>query len=282
MRSVFTVRNFCLLLVISYQLLITSCTPNNVKNDDSLKTYFDQHGVTGTFGLYDNGTGQFLIYNLARFKDSAYLPASTFKIVNSLIGIETGRASNEKMLIKWDGLVRRFPDGSPADAWNKDLTMEEAFKVSAVPYYQELARRIGKDTMQRWIDSLKYGNHTIGGAIDTFWLNNTLKLTADEEMGLVKKLYFGQLPFQKRTQDIVKKMMVQEDNANYKLAYKTGWAFRENGNALGWIVGWIEENRHPYFFAMNVEAPHNTDLKKIRLDIVKAILKEQGFFEGKR
>jgi beta-lactamase class D len=282
MKRYFECRTLLVLLIINSQLLITSCSPNNVKNDDTLKSYFDQHHVTGTFGLYDNGTGQFLIYNLSRFKDSAFLPASTFKIVNSLIGVETGRIVNEKMLIKWDGVRRKFPNGDTAFAWNKDLTMEEAFKVSALPYYQEVARRIGKDTMQRWLDSLKYGNHRIGGAIDSFWVNNSLKVTADEEMGLVKKLYFGQLPFQKRTQDIVKKVMVQENNANYTLAYKTGWGFRENGNALGWIVGWIEENRHPYFFAMNVEGPHDTNMLPIRLDILKAVLKREGFFEGKR
>jgi beta-lactamase class D len=275
-------RNLSLLIINFSLLIITSCSPNNVKEDSSLKKYFDEQHVTGTFGLYDNGTGQFLIYDLSRFKDSAFLPASTFKIVNSLIGIETGNIENEKMVIKWDGVTRIFPNGDTAKAWNKDLTMEEAFKASAVPYYQEVARRIGKDTMQRWLDSLKYGTKKITTTIDNFWLDNSLKITPDEEMGLVKKLYFGQLPFQKRTQDLVKKLMIQEDNANYKLAYKSGWGFRENGKALGWIVGWIEENKHPYFFVLNVEGEHNTDMAPIRLNILKAILKQNDFFEGKR
>lgn len=270
----------CMAVILS--VCITACSPNNVTIDNSLRKYFDTNHVKGTFGLYDNGTGQFIIYNLERFKDSAYLPASTFKIVNSLIGIETGKIVDEKMVIKWDGVIRKYPNGDTATGWNKDLTMLEALKASAVPYYQEVARRIGKDTMQHWLDSLKYGNHIINGAIDTFWLNNTLKVTADEQMGLLKELYFGKLPFQKRTQEIVKKAMLQESNANYQLSYKTGWAFLPNGNALGWIVGWIEENHHPYFFAMNVEGPHNTPMTPLRLDILKAILKERGFFEGKR
>ncbi len=270
----------CMAVILS--VCISACSPNNVTIDNSLRKYFDTNHVKGTFGLYDNGTGQFIIYNLERFKDSAYLPASTFKIVNSLIGIETGKIVDEKMVIKWDGVIRKYPNGDTATGWNKDLTMLEAFKASAVPYYQEVARRIGKDTMQHWLDSLKYGNHIINGAIDTFWLNNTLKVTADEQMGLLKELYFGKLPFQKRTQEIVKKAMLQESNANYQLSYKTGWAFLPNGNALGWIVGWIEENHHPYFFAMNVEGPHNTPMTPLRLDILKAILKERGFFEGKR
>lgn len=277
-----TYKQWLRLLIINCLLVMMACSPNNVKIEDGFKKYFDEQHVTGTFGLYDNGAGQFTIYNLSRFKDSAYTPASTFKIVNSLIGIETGRIINEKMLIKWDGVVRKFPNGDTAVAWNKDLTMEEAFKVSAFPYYQEVARRIGKDTMKFWLDSLKYGNHTIGDTIDRFWVDNSLKITPDEELGLVKRLYFGQLPFQKRTQDIVKKVMLQESNANYKLSYKSGWGFRENGNALGWMVGWIEENNHPYFFVLNVEGEHNAKLTPIRLNILKAILKQQGFLEGKR
>lgn len=283
MKSVaMTNKNWLIFLIFSFSLLIISCSPNNVKIEDGFKKYFDEKNITGTFGLFDNGTGQFTIYNLSRFKDSAYLPASTFKIVNSLIGIETGRIVNEKMVIKWDGVVRTFPNGDTAVDWNKDLTMEEAFKVSALPYYQEVARRIGKDTMKFWLDSLKYGNHTIGGEVDKFWIDNSLKITPDEELGLVKRLYFGQLPFQKRTQDIVKKVMLRESNANYKLSYKTGLGFRENGNEIGWIVGWIEENNHPYFFVLNVEGDHNAKLMTARLEILKSILKQQGFFEGKR
>ncbi|MBI2283885.1 MAG: class D beta-lactamase [Bacteroidetes bacterium] len=269
-------------LLFTFYFLLFSCSPNNVKIDNSLGKLFEEQKLTGTFGLYDNGTGDFMIYNLARFKDSAYLPSSTFKIVNALVGLETGRVANEKTVFKWDGRVRLFPGGDTATSWNKDLSLEEAFKVSAVPYYQELARRIGKDTMQHWLDSLKYGSRLIKTPIDSFWLDNSLKITPDEEMGLVKKLYFGQLPFQKRTQDIVKKMMLQEDNANYKLSYKSGWGFLENGKSLGWIVGWIEENRHPYFFVLNVEGEPNADLKTARLTILKAALKQYGFFEGKR
>lgn len=267
-------------------LLLAACTPNNVTTDDSLKKYFDENNVTGTFGLFDNGQGAFTVYNLDRYKDSTYLPASTFKIINSLIGIQTGRISGEKMVIPWDGVVRIFPGGDTAAAWNKDLTMEEAFKVSAVPYYREVARRIGKDTMQHWLDTLGYGSRykkfQITNNIDTFWLDNTLKVTADEQLGLVKKLYFNQLPFQGRPQDIVKKLMQQENNANYRLAYKTGWGFTENGNSLGWMVGWIEENQHPYFFVLNVEGPHNTDMLTVRKSILDSILKQLGFFEGKK
>jgi beta-lactamase class D len=267
---------FIYLVITTYYLTLSSCSPNNVSIDDSLKKYFDSNNVRGTFALFDNGSGNFTIYNLSRYKDSAYLPASTFKIINSLIGLQTGKIVNEKMMIKWDGIKRSN------EAWNKDLTMEEAFKLSAVPYYQEVARRIGKATMQEWLDSLHYGTKKIKTAIDTFWLDNSLKITPDEQLGLVKKLYFAQLPFDKRWQGIVKNTMLVENTANYSLSYKTGLGYKEDGSAIGWIVGWIEENKHPYFFVLNVEGKHDADIKNIRLNILNGILKQLGFMEGKR
>ncbi len=272
--------------VVFYSLfllaILQACSTNNVKQDSSLEKYFTQNKETGCFAVMDNGTGRFTVYNLARYRDSSYLPASTFKIVNSLIGLQTGKIVNDSMIIKWDGIKRGV------DAWNKDLTMYEAFRVSAVPYYQEVARRIGKDTMQIWLDSLKYGAKTdtqkiiITSPIDTFWLDNSMKITPDQQLGLVKQLYFDQLPFFKSYQEVVKRAMLFENNANYRLAYKTGRGYTEQGHALGWVTGWIEENNHPYFFVLNIESPDkNFDMTKVRINMLKEILKEQGFFKGK-
>lgn len=255
-----------LLLAFSVGLFFAACSPNNVQVNEEIGKYFDSAGVKGTFALFDNGTGDFTIYNLNRYKDSAYSPASTFKVVHSLIALETGVVSDEKMAIQLDSAI----------------TMETAFKNSIVPYYQEVARRIGKDTMQFWLDSLKYGNHTIEKSIDSFWLNNTIKLTPDEQLGIMKRLFFNQLPFQKRSHEIVKRMMLRESNANYQLSYKTGLTYNEKGDQLGWVVGWIEENKHPYFFVLNMEAPSNIPLVDTRISILKKILSNQGFFEGKR
>lgn len=260
---------------------LTSCSPNSVKQDKSLGKYFEENKVKGCFALMDNGTGKFTVYNLSRYRDSSYLPASTFKIINSLIGLQTGKIVNDSMVIKWDGIKRKV------DAWNKDLTMYEAFRVSAVPYYQEVARRIGKDTMQFWLDSLGYGaktekeNVVIKSKIDTFWLDNSIKITPDQQLGVVKKLYFDQLPFFKSYQETVKRAMLFENNTNYKLGYKTGWGQIPDGNQLGWITGWVEENNHPYFFVLNIESPDpNFDMPAVRMKMLKDILGKLGFFKG--
>ena len=264
-------RTTVIFLLISF----TSCSVNRAKIDNSLGKYFEENKVEGCFTLLNNSDGKVTVYNMA-LDTARFSPAATFKIVNALIGLEIGKITDEKMEIKWDGVKRE------EESWNSDLSMEAAFKASSVPYFQEVARRIGKDTMQHWIDSLHYGNMKMGEHVDSFWLDNSLQISPDEQLGLVKRLYFDQLPFQKRTQQIVRDAMKQQENTVYSLSYKTGWSQDKQLNSIGWIVGWVEENKHPYFFVTLVKSHDpNVDIKKIRLQITKGILKQLGFFEGR-
>jgi beta-lactamase class D len=260
-------------------LFVAGCSPNNVDVDNNLEKHFKENNVEGTFALLNNATGGITVYNLERYRDSAYAPASTFKIVNSLIGLQTGVIVNDSMKIQWDGVMRNIPE------WNRDLTMYDAFRVSAVPYYQEVARRIGRDTMQSWLDSLSYGTRKITSRIDTFWLDGSLKIKPDEQLGLIKQLYFNQLPFFKNNQETVKRAMLFEDKPEYRLSYKTGWTGWDPaaGKHIGWVVGFIEENKHPYFFVLNLESKtQQFDMAGVRMKILKGIMSDLGFFKGNK
>jgi beta-lactamase class D len=254
---------------------LSSCSVNKADINNDLKKYFDAKNVEGCFAMLNNQDGSVMVYNMS-MDTMRFTPASTFKIMNSLIALETGVAPNDSLVIPWDGVKRWVPE------WNKTMNMREAFKVSNVGYYQEIARRIGKDTMQHWIDSIGYGNKNLGAFVDSFWLNNDLKISPDEQLGLMKRLYFDQLPFRKSTMETVRSMMVQEENTLYKLSYKTGWGFDAQKNNIGWIVGWIEENRHVYFFVQVVKSPDpKLDMITIRKSILQDILKDLGFLQGK-
>lgn len=260
-------------LLLAMGLFMVACAPNNVKEEKDWEKYFAQHKLEGTFMLFNNSQGEFKVYNLERAK-KRFLPASTFKIFNTLVGLHTGAIKDTNMVIKWDDVTRDVPD------WNQDLTMAQAFRLSAVPYYQEVARRIGQPTMQMWLDSVKYGNMKIS-RIDTFWLDNSLQISPDEELGLVKKLYFDQLPFAKTTMKTVRDVMLMEKTPKYELSYKTGMGRYNNTKRLGWIVGWIEENRHPSFFVLNLETEDpSLDIPKIRMEILRNILTDAGYFKG--
>jgi beta-lactamase class D len=267
--------------------LFAACSQNNVTEDSSLGKYFDSAGVKGSFGLFDNGQGHFTIYNLPRFRDSAYQPAATFDILQSLIALQTGVIKDDSSIVlSGTGYPPLAPKLNP-----QPLTLREAFNWPNDSGFVEVARRIGKDTLKKWIDSLSYGTKYIAG--ESFWYDNHLKITADEQLGLIKKLYFNQLPFFQRTQKMVVDMMPSEGNANYRLYYKTGLGLKEDGHEIGWVLGWIEENKHPYFFVVSLEStgqPGNpstspsagtaANLPKTGLAITRSILGKMGFFNG--
>ncbi len=265
-------------------VFFTACSTNNVTVDDSFGKFFDSAGVKGCFALFDNGQGRFTIYNLPRYRDSAFSPDGTFDIVQSLIALQTGVAKDEHSPAVGSDSMRM---DTVHPQWVADLmSLTQAFQASpdsSTLGFADLARRIGTDTLQKWLDTLHYGNRDISGSQDSFWLQGALKITADEQLGLAKKLYFGQLPFFRRPQEIVRGMMKVESNSNYKLYYKTSnQGNAADGKAFGWAVGWIEENKHPYFFVVNLQMDDalRQDTGLIGLEIAKKILRQMGFFAG--
>ena len=272
------------LIILVFPVFFFGCSPKNVTVDDSLGRYFDSAGVKGTFGLFDNGQGHFTIYNLSRYRDSFYTPGATFDIFQSLVAIQTGVVKDENSSISeaLDSIQRIFKSAGP-------YTLEECFRDSSalerLGFVELGTLRLSHDTLRKWIDSLQYGNKKMGPAdtMDIFWEDNELKINSDEQLGLLKKLYFNQLPFFSRTQEIVRRMMPAESNSVYRFCYKTAREQRENGNGIGWVIGWVEENKHPYFFVVNLEsADPAKDLRHTGLVIVKDILRQQGFFQGKK
>jgi len=266
-------------------VLFTACSSGNVTVDNSLQHYFDSAGVKGSFSLFDNGQGHFTIYNLPRYRDSLYQPGATFDILLSLIAIQTGVVKDDTSIIrpaiKMKDANGRFTLDIASDL--PPLTLGTAFRTDPGIAFGELARKIGIDTLKKWIDSLQYGNKEIGPDTTAFWHDNILKINADEQLGLLKKLYFNQLPFFQRTQEIVRRMMPAENNSSFRFTYKTAQGTKEDGHAIGWVMGWVEENKHPYFFVVNLEsADPNKDLGAAGLTIAKGILQQLGFFQGKK
>ncbi len=266
--------------------LLTSCSDIRIKEHKEWKQYFDEYGVEGCFEVYDNNKETAHYYNKER-SALRVSPASTFKIFNSLVALEDGVAADEQLVIQWDGVTRSIAN------WNQDLTMAQAFRYSSVPYYQELARRNGRERMQHYLDTVRYGNARIGPEIDQFWLNDTLLISADEQVGFIKRLYHAELPFSARSQRIVRGMMLQKDEPGYKLYYKTGWGDYK-GEQLLWVVGYVEKFNelknvktkklevipHPYFFAMNFSTADTTrDLQEIRVALLQKLLHAQGIGE---
>lgn len=277
-------KNFLIVAVIT-ALFFTACKQNAkpaettaaVPATDTIevngwKKFYDSFKTEGCFVLYNPGKKEVKVYNPERAA-TRYTPASTFKIFNSLVALETAAVKDENEIIKWDGEKRRIEE------WNQDLDMKKAFKVSAVWFYQEVARRAGKERMQHWLDTAGYGNHSMGTAnVDDFWLEDGLKISPYEQVQFLERLYKDGLPFSKRTMQVVKEVM-KVDNVPYTMRAKTGWALRVN-KSVGWYVGWVEKDNEVYFFANNIDMAAD-DLAAARIEITKNILRSEGIIPAK-
>jgi beta-lactamase class D len=222
--------------------------PQRSEIRDSLAKYFLDEGTVGTFVGYK--VDDYLIISSDKNRSGeAKLPASTYKVPNSLIALETGVVVDpDKDVFKWDGVKRSI------DAWNRDHTMRSAIAASAVPVYQEIARRIGAERMQKYVDLLEYGNRNIGGGIDQFWLTGDLRIDPVQQVDFLDRLRRGVLPISKRSQDLVRDIIPVTKVGDATIKAKTGLLGAELGKpSLGWMVGWAEKGSAQTVFALNVD-----------------------------
>ena len=242
----------------------------NVAQNMNFGRHFQELGVEGSIMIYDSKNDRIFQHNPQR-NTTAFPVASTFKILNSLISLETKVISDEIAVLTWDGITRQIP------AWNRDLNMREAFKVSAVWFYQVLARRVGYDRMQKWVNQVGYGNQQIGEKedIDKFWLNGKLRITPQEQIQFLRRLYKNDLPFSERSLSILKDIMIMEKNLDYTISAKTGWfGFGEESTTqIGWYVGYLEKGDNVYFFATNIDI-HNEKDAAARIELTRRCFKD--------
>lgn len=239
----------------------------------NFKRYFDADSAVGCFALYDLKNDKYYYHDSARCY-TGFLPASTFKIPNSLFFLESGVLKDENEKIKWDGEKRW------RDEWNQDMNLRMAFKYSTVWFYQECARRMGLEQMKKFIDTISYGNKDISAGVDVFWLKGKMRITAMEQLALVKNIYDNKVPFKQRNIDILKDIMILEKGDDYALIGKTGTAVN-NDSKVGWLVGYLTTNDNVYFFAINVDISEDNWKFEERFSITKNIFEAMGVVKFK-
>ncbi len=256
-------------MVLAVALLLPVAKPAASPEDEAfveaVNAVLAKHSTSGSFTLYDEQRQVFLRSDPDKSR-TAEIPASTFKIPNSLIALQTGVVASPEEVIPWDGKERQIK------SWNQDQTLASAVKFSTVWVFQGVARAVGRPAMQRFLDQLGYGNGQIGEAIDRFWLDGSLKVTPQQQIEFLRRLYHHQLPFEKRHMNAVQDMIVRKREDGYRLSGKTGWATLGDPDR-GWFVGYLERQRQVWFFALLVDI-HSDGRGRDRQGITEEILRE--------
>lgn len=194
--------------------------------------------------------------------NTPFPPAPTFHIMIALVAIETGAATPDT-LFSWDHTDRGWA------GWNRDLTLEEAFSVSAIWVFQNIAKTIGKNGMADWVKRCGYGNQDVSGSPERFWMDGGLRITTRQQVRFLERLWQGDLPFSPETMDAVREMMKEETSQEAVLRASDG-STTTAGVRMGWYVGWVERiDGSVRIFATN------TDIRDVRnMDAKKRITKE--------
>lgn len=259
MKKVSSFIGLCLLSIVLAFTTFSSTPGAEGKKTKELhiEQLFD--GRDGTMVLKNLKNDQMYVYNRER-SEERFTPESTFKVPNSLIGLETGAVRDEYEVKRWDGVMREF------ESWNRDHSLASAIRESAIWFYQDMARDIGVTNMEKFVNQIGYGNRDISGGIAEFWLDSTLEISAIEQVDFLEGLVEEDLPFTEKNQKTVKRIMIQDEQDEYTLHGKTGTRLSDMG--LGWYVGFIETEKETWVFAVNLDGS-GTVAKQITMETLK-------------
>jgi len=213
------------------------------------------------FLLYEIGVGE-VRRNPSTICAERLTPASTFKIPHALAALDSGVISGPDQVIKWDGQPRSF------EAWQRDHTLASAMRYSVVWYFQKIAEKLGMAREREYLKRFDYGNQDPSSDLTTFWLGRSLKISPEEELRFLKRLYADDLPVSRSAMATVKQILVQPRgmivNASGEhpfaapwpddavVSAKTGAGTDRSGRSVRWIVGHVRRGPRAWLFVSAV------------------------------
>lgn len=242
-----------------FTLLIISI--NLHAQEYKLAELYRSNGVNGSI-LIESIDGKIKYQYNVTDKEN-FIPASTFKIPNTLIILEEGLIKDQFSVIKWDGKKREYAP------WNEDQTLKNAFQYSCVWCYQRYAIKVGDNKYHEYLHKFDYGNFLTGSDVTRFWLDGDLRVSVKDQINFLRKVHSEELPIQKNHIKTLKNIMLSEEHKNYKIWSKTGWSGKN-----GWYIGYLVIDNQIWFFANHIEINKNSDLKlrkKLTMEAFKAL-----------
>ncbi len=243
-----------------------------------LRSLFSDREVSGSIVILDLDSNQW-IFSDWDDANRETIPASTFKICNSLIALEEKAVTPEEIL-PWDGKDKTFK-GKTVKAWNADANLESAFKNSTIWYFVELSKRIKRATYARYLKACDYGNRDLREKGNDFWNYGNMAMTPKNQIEFLARLYRNELPFDKKNMILVKSFMRMDDDGAYKLSGKSGWGIQD-GADIGWLIGFLETEAGVYVYATRITADSAavpSDFGKLRSAITLEAFRRLGIIQ---
>lgn len=255
--------------------LLPGAAKGQAINAEALNRIVDaSFGGQGTcLTLTDRATGaQVYVYGSNATCRRPLPPCSTFKIVNSLIGLDEGVIKPDEV-VKWDG------KSQAVKSWETDANLQTAFKRSMVPWFQKVARQIGHDTYAKRLKAMDYGSGDPAGPVDQFWLGpeagGGLTISTRQQTDFLNRLYTGRLSTNPLTTATVAKIMIDETRGSSVMSGKTGTcsSLADGSRNVGWWVGRLYSPERDLVFAVSMEGQNALPGRELQIRLKSAFAK---------
>jgi beta-lactamase class D len=259
---------------ILFLLLITAYLHSTVTAAEvELSRYFQNK--EGCFILYDMKADK-PVYRFNEKRCALRVPpCSTFKVPLGLMAFDQGILTNANTTYKWDGVNRWNPN------WNRDTSAADWIKYSVVWYSQRLTPQLGPEKIKDYLARFDYGNQDISSGLTNFWLGQSLKISADEQLRFWERFWTNGLPVSKRAADMTREITYLETSpSGMKLSGKTGSHISDR-DELGWFVGHLEGPKGEYLVVVNYSGPVSPEVTypgMVAQETCKKILEQIGLY----
>lgn len=246
-------------------------------NEIDLADYFD--GINGCAVFYNPKNLEYNIYN-PNLSETASSPCSTFKIISSLIGMESNVIDLKHSVLKWSGEVFWNED------WNRDIDFEQAFRTSCIWYFRQVINEVGESETERFLKELDYGNCDISDwegrentnnnnrSLTGFWVESSLKISPKEQAEVLSDIFEDNEQYSAAHINALKKaMLIKDAECNVDIYGKTGLGVKDGKTVDAWFVGMYEEEGQTVYFAVRLDDPENKEssskkAKEIAINII--------------
>ena len=191
--------------------------------------------------------------------DERVTPASTFNIVVSLMGYDSGILRDEH------APALSFKPGYAGDipSWRAETDPTSWLKNSVLWYAQQVTAQLGEARLQSYVTRFGYGNRDVSGdpgkdnGLTMSWVASSLKISPVEQVAFLRKMLNRRLPVSANALDMTARIMPRVMLANgWEVHGKTGTAspVLPNGkddemHQYGWYVGWAKKGQRTVVFA---------------------------------
>ena len=226
--------------------------------------------------FYTPGASELLVFGDCALARERFIPCSTFKIVSTLMGLDSGMVSGKSARLGYDGQKHEY------EAWNRDVTLQEAFQASCVWYYKKLVGKLDKSYVQRTLDRLHYGNADISvwnrNGHNVFWIESSLLISPEEQVAVLADIFSGGAGFRPEHVAILRDCMDAGTVGDFRMYGKTGTGRNHNTNFLeSWYVGFVEiPGKDRVFFAIHGADPKRNVASASLRDTIAALIRQLG------